>query len=634
MKRPKNLFVLVLFFFAISSFAQEPLDRIKEIKEKLNTLADSISPGLNQTADLSFANISLQNFLRTIAESHSLNIQVDPTLELKVTTNFTSVLVKDVLVFLCESQNLNIRFLSNILYVSKYIPPVVEKKRQTMRELRIEYFKDKDVLSADLQMDTLSSVIRKITKLSGKNVIASSDKLLSRLVNGFIQNASFESALDKIAFANSMSLQRTPDGFYIFNEAADFNLGPSAKTQNRNSSLSNDGRIEMTLKSELLFVEATNVPIADIIKLASDKLKIEFILSGNIAGNTSLNVQGLNFDQLLGYLFRTTTYTFRKNGEVYVIGERIQEGLRKVEVIRMEFRTVEGIEKEIPTELAKGVEIKVFKDLNSLILSGSTPVIEEIKKFLIELDKPVPNILIELTVIDLKKGFTIQTGIQAFLADSVPKTKGQVFPKVDLTLSSASINNALSSLTNNGIINLGKVSPNFYVNLKALEDNSNIDIRSTPRLSTMNGHEASLTIGRSQYYVETTQNITGGVAPITSTGQRFNKVEANLSIIIKPIVSGNEHITLDFEAEFSDFVPATVQNAPPGNSTRKFKSKIRVKNEETLLFGGLEQESRSQSSSGVPILSRIPVLKWLFSSRSKSKQRDQLIILIKPTVVY
>jgi len=573
MKRPKNLFVLVLFFLAISSFAQEPLDRIKEIKEKLNTLADSISPGLNQTADLSFANISLQNFLRTIAESHSLNIQVDPTLELKVTTNFTSVLVKDVLVFLCESQNLNIRFLSNILYVSKYIPPVVEKKRQTMRELRIEYFKDKDVLSADLKMDTLSSVIRKITKLSGKNVIASSDKLLSRLVNGFIQNASFESALDKIAFANSMSLQRTPDGFYIFNEAADFNLGPSAKTQNRNSSLSNDGRIEMTLKSELLFVEATNVPIADIIKLASDKLKIEFILSGNIAGNTSLNVQGLNFDQLLGYLFRTTTYTFRKNGEVYVIGERIQEGLRKVEVIRMEFRTVEGIEKEIPTELAKGVEIKVFKDLNSLILSGSTPVIEEIKKFLIELDKPVPNILIELTVIDLKKGFTIQTGIQAFLADSVPKTKGQVFPKVDLTLSSASINNALSSLTNNGIINLGKVSPNFYVNLKALEDNSNIDIRSTPRLSTMNGHEASLTIGRSQYYVETTQNITGGVAPITSTGQRFNKVEANLSIIIKPIVSGNEHITLDFEAEFSDFVPATVQmlrqEIAPENSNQR-----------------------------------------------------------------
>jgi type IV pilus assembly protein PilQ len=282
----------------------------------------------------------------------------------------------------------------------------------------------------------------------------------------------------------------------------------------------------------------------------------------------------------------------------------------------------------------KEVDLKVLKELNAFLITGNRQRIDEILAFIKLVDKPVPNILIEVIVAEAKKSFTLQTGIKAFLSDSVPKTSGQIFPGLDLTLSSSSVNNVLKTLDEKGIVNLGRVTPNFYTTIQALESNDNIQIRSTPKLSTMNGNKANLTIGESQYYAEQTQNITGGVNPIQSTTTRWNKVEANLAISITPVVSGNEHITLEIVAEFSNFVLSGIENAPPGNRTRKFESRIRVRNEEVIVLGGLEQLSKTDGGSGVPLLSRIPILKWLFSSRTKKKDDSRLIVFIKPTVVY
>jgi len=172
------------------------------------------------------------------------------------------------------------------------------------------------------------------------------------------------------------------------------------------------------------------------------------------------------------------------------------------------------------------------------------------------------------------------------------------------------------------------------MSIKALEQNGNVKIKSTPKLSTLNGHEAVMTIGKSVYYKESTQNVTGGVNPIITTSPRFSKVDANLTIKIKPVVSGDENITLDITAEFSDFIPAEIEDAPPGNATRKFVSQIRILNQETILLGGMEAVSYEKLHSGVPILSRIPILKWLFSSSTTSKSNSKLLVMIQPEIVY
>ncbi|SKC59267.1 type II secretion system protein GspD [Ohtaekwangia koreensis] len=641
-----RLIVACLLFFGVLSagqvYAQDTdpfLQRLEDIKIHLDFLSDSLAPGLNESANFSVAGLSLQIFLRTLAESHDLNIQVDPSINVTLANNFTSVRVKEIIYFLCQEYQLDIRFINSIMSFNKYIAPKIPLPKQTVKKLKIQYDPSLRRVSFDLLNDSLRAVVKEITRISDRNVVVSGGaEVENRLVTGYIRDLTLESALDKLAYTNGLRLIKTKDDVFIL-EANQ----PAISAVNFNSSSNNNAlsaqRIsaqgDILVKDSLITLDVVNFPILEVINQVSTQLGVDYIMFSEITGNTTAKVKRARYSEMLSFLFQGTNYTFKKREGVYLIGQRNQEGFRVSELIKLDFRTIEGVEKEIPSDMIKEVEIKILKELNSFILTGNKQKIDELVSFIKLIDQPIPNILIEVIVAEAQKSFSLQTGIKAFISsDSVPNTSGQIFPGLDLTLSSKSVNSILEKLDTKGIVNLGRVSPNFYTTLQALETNNNIQIRSTPKLSTMNGSKANLTIGESQYYVEQTQNITGGVTPITSTTQRFNKVEANLAITISPVVSGNEHITLDILAEFSNFSAPTVQNAPPGNKTRKFESKIRVKNEEVIILGGLEQLSKTEGGSGVPLLSRIPVLKWFFSSKTKKKEDNRLIVFIKPTLVY
>jgi type IV pilus assembly protein PilQ len=105
-------------------------------------------------------------------------------------------------------------------------------------------------------------------------------------------------------------------------------------------------------------------------------------------------------------------------------------------------------------------------------------------------------------------------------------------------------------------------------------------------------------------------------------------------VTIKPTVSSSEFVTLDLDVQQADFDPNSVPGQPRGTSTRSFQSTVRVKNGDMILLGGLEGKASGRAGSGIPFLSRIPVLKWFFGTRSMSKSKTQLNIFIKPTIIY
>ncbi len=79
---------------------------------------------------------------------------------------------------------------------------------------------------------------------------------------------------------------------------------------------------------------------------------------------------------------------------------------------------------------------------------------------------------------------------------------------MNMSLSATSINRLINSFNGFGSINLGKVTPDFYMSLQALEATGNIELRSTPKLSTLNGHSATLKSGETKYYKEVQTNTT------------------------------------------------------------------------------------------------------------------------------
>ncbi len=637
----------VLLLGVGTAFAQTPArpennaERVRLVQERLNNLAITV-PGLNQKVQMNVSGVSAQEFLRALAQANNLNINIDPNLNFKVFNNFTNETALNVLVFLTKEYGLDINLIGSIMSVTKVAEP---RPVIPVREINAKYNAQNGTLSVELNNDTLAQVAKKITQVSGKNVVVPTN-LLTKKVTAFLSDAPFETALEKLAYANELKLVKTSDNVYLFqalgegeelyinserNTAVKRNLRPVNPGGSGGGNFSMQSR--MVAGKKLLSLDAFNVSIADVVKQAAQETNASYFLYSDLKGTITIRVNDIPYDNLLAAIFQGTDFTYRIENGIYLIGDRKLEGLRSHKLVRLQNRSLDTIQTMIPAEWKKGIEIKEFREQNTILLSGSSPQIAEIEAYIKELDKMVPMILIEVTMIDIRKGKAVKTGISAGVSDSV-KTGGTVFPGLDYTFGSKSINNLLSRLGRNSALNLGRVTPNFYVSLSALETNNNVEVRSVPKLSTLNGHVANLSIGSTRYYSIKTQNVIPSLTTQTVVTEQFNKVDANLDINIRPVVSGDDQVTLNIKVAITDFIGDPPDNAPPPTSTSKFESIIRAKNEDMIVLGGMERTENSESGSGVPILSRIPILKWLFSSRSKSNSKVVTVVFIKPTIIY
>jgi type IV pilus assembly protein PilQ len=528
------------------------------------------------------------------------------------------------------------------------------------KEIMVRYNAYSQLLTLDLKGDTIDQVVKKITQATKKNVLISNG-LNGKLVSVYIEDAPLEAALSKMAYANNLKVVKTADDFFILKspeegedllEDKNTKKRPQPKPTNTNTNASNSNNsnhnnnsgssgqsslytdVMDSLGQKRITVEAVNTPIMEIIKQVSLLAEIDYFVFSEIKGNTTTSVNNVLYEDLLSYLLKGSDYTFKKEAGIFLIGERKLEGLRANKVIQLKYRSVDKMMEVIPADIRKNVEIKEFKELNSILLTGSLPQIMEIEAFINELDRVVPMVMIEVLLLDVRKSRTTKTGITAGLKDSTVKTTGTFLPGFDMTLSSGSINDFISRIGLNNTINLGKVTPSFYVGLSALEDNSNVEVRSMPKLSTLNGHDANLSIGSTRYYYIETQNTLGSLTTNTIKTRQWNPVQANLEINIKPLVSGDDQVTLEIDVSIADFLDSPAEDAPPPASNSKFKSMVRVKNEEMIALGGIERIEKSRKGSGVPILSRIPVLKWIFSSRTNSKNKVVSVVFIKPIIIY
>ena len=623
---------MCLLFGIKGSYGQDYMS----LQAELDSLVTEV-PGLSERVDFTLVDAPLYELLRAVAETHNLNVSLNGLPEIMVTNNFTNVKVKDLILFICREYDLSIRFTNNIFafYKEEVIIP---------DDPMVFYDQGENTITLNLRNADLNQFARELTQKSGYNLVINRNAESQR-INAYIQNLPVESALQNIADVNDLELLKKESRVFQLNGKAveqpvdnNRNIRNDNRYANKRGN-TNNSNYELSTFSiankKYLSLTCDAVEIEEVLVAACGRLQIDYMLLSEIKGNISCKLDSVLFEDFLEIALETSNLSFTTTvSGVYLIGTLQSEGLNEARVFSFKNRSMEGVEEIIPQALLKTVQIKAFKDLNALIVTGSDKSADKLVDFLEQIDKPVPNILIEVIVAEVRKGTSLRTGIKAFIGDSVPATSGQVFGGVDVTLSPASINNVLSNLDSRGIMNLGRVTPKFYATLQAMEDNNNLDIKSTPKLSTLNGHEATLRIGQSVYYLVETQNVTGGVNPIVTVTPRYENVEANLDLKITPFVSKYEDVTLTIEAEFSDFIPPTIQGAPPGNATRMFISKIRVKNEETVVLGGLEEVSKSESGSGVPFLSRIPGLKWLFSSKSKENAESKLMIFVKPTIVY
>lgn len=629
--------VFLLVLVPAITFAQQK-DRLEFIQERLYALATTEAPGLNEKVAASVSGVSVVEFIRGMAVSNNLNISVDQDIKTKVSVNFNNESVQNILMFLVKQYNLDISFTGSIMYVTEYKLPVVPDKP---KEPIVTYDSGTQRLSMDVRNDSLFRVVKKITEMTGINIIATPE-VNNKQVTVFLKDQVIRSAIENLALANDLELIITPDSTYLLGKAnapLANKLGDKKKGGN-SPTLNSDYAFTLNITQDvngqnLITLTAIDAPIIDLIKVISQELKIDYFVFSEPQGKTTVNVREMLYEDFLAYILRGTEFAYKHEGNLYLIGNRLQEGFTTNKFIQLQYRPTDIVIENIPAELKKGVEIKAFPELNSLIVSGSSVRIHELEQFIKAIDKVVPVIMIEVIIVDVNSSRVVSTGISAGIGQEPATTGGTVFPGVDVTIGAGSINKILDLFGGGtGVLSLGKVAPNFYISLKALESQGILKVRSTPRLSTLNGHEATMSIGKTDYYVEETNNIIGSQNPQTVVTRTFKPVQADFSITINPVVSGDDHVTLNITVTQSDFTTRISNNAPPGTTNRSFQSLIRVKSDEMIVLGGLEESRMSNSGSGVPLLSRIPIIKWFFSSREKTKSSTKLNIFIKPTIIY
>jgi type IV pilus assembly protein PilQ len=626
----KKIFILILYFFSYSLYAQN------YSSDQLRSIFDSLaikSKGLNNKVQLNVSSLEVSELINSIGLENNLNIVVEPNLNQLISYNFFDVEVKDVFIYLHSNYDIDIQIIGSIISFKKRVKKEV-KIKEPEKKLNIVFNTENQFLSVDLKNDTLSKVFNEITLKSGKNFIISPE-IRDKTINGLFQNRPFIQTLEMLCLANNIQIKKQNEDYTISSlELESKKNTETNKSVKKEKSFDDNFRIEINSPTSLN-IATVNKEILEIITEAANKLGVHFVLYSNIEGKVTVDLNKIEFEDLLKTLLQGTKYGYLKTNDLYLIGEQKSEGIRKTDLLKIENRTIESVVASIPKDLLTDIDIKEFIELNALILSGTERKINDLTLFIKKIDVVVPMVQIDVMLLYSKKASSNNIGMNAGIKTAPTVTSGQVFPGLDVSMGATTINSILDAINGFGILNLGKVTENFYLSLQALESNSVIKIESTPKISTLNGHEANISIGETTYYQETQVNVQTSVTNQGVLQSRIWKsVDANLTVKIKPFVSADEYVTLEITVNQDDFSGKVDPSSPPNISTQTLESMIRVKNGEVILLGGLEKKKNNDAGSGVPWVSRVPVLKWFFSSRLKENEKSKLHILVRPTVTY
>ncbi len=593
-------------------------DRRSVIRAKLDTLAKIDPKYTREVEKVSVAGLPLAEMLRNIAKVYDVNIAVRGCENIRVTSNLAQAKITDLILFLCGEYSLDVDVVGNIVSVFPAAAPVAPPKAIKVAAGRVA-----ETVSYDLDGDRLADVTRMLASVGRVNFIVPNN-LNSRSLSGHGHDMTIDDAVAAIASANGILARKNSAG--IWELAEDDGTG----SYRRQSAFGEDQIYVDSLGAVTVHIARGNV--RDIITDLCGMQGLNSFFVTPVNHTVSLDVSGVTFEALLGVMFAGTEYGYYYEEGIYFFGTFDDRTLGSVRVIPMQYRSVAKIEEHIPEQLKEGLELKTFNDLNAIIASGDQRRVQRVENFLRSVDRRVPLVTIEVMIVDATKQRVLDVGIDAGFgkSDVIP---GGSLTGIDVTLNAASVNSLINSFNGFGSVNLGKVGAGFYVGLQFLEDNGIIEMRSTPKLSTLNAHEATLTSGETRYYKEVSNNYYGTQNPIPTESYVWKSVDANLEIKITPFVSEDEHITLDITIDQTEFTAREEADAPPGTAKRSFSSLVRVQNEEMVLLGGIDQNVSEQSNRGLPLVSRLPVLRWIFGKNRDQKKEHRLNVFIKPTLV-
>jgi len=267
-------------------------------------------------------------------------------------------------------------------------------------------------------------------------------------------------------------------------------------------------------------------------------------------------------------------------------------------------------------------------DTNSLLVTVTSRYAERVRTMLVELDRDVPQVLIKVLIAEVTHSDSSDIGIEYSILNTRPSGNGQS-GGTDFGLAQA-VSNAAATGTPNGLV-AKVVESNISATLKALATTGKLDVLSRPSILGVDNQLASIMVGQSVPFV-TASNV-------TSVGTIVNSVEyqpIGIILNVTPHINPDGMVILDVAPQVSQISTQTVTiqagvNAPVFDQ-RSAQCRVAIRNNQTIVIGGLMQDQKNETVNKIPLLGDIPYLGALFSTTSKSKSKTELLIFLTPQV--
>lgn len=266
------------------------------------------------------------------------------------------------------------------------------------------------------------------------------------------------------------------------------------------------------------------------------------------------------------------------------------------------------------------IRILAAESSNSLLVLASPQNYRMVEQAIRKLDIVPLQVLIEATIAEVTLNDALRYGVQWFfesgnssfsLSDFVSGAAEQAFP---------------------GFSYLFQSGADVRVVLNALSNVTDVNVISSPQLMVLDNQTAELQVGDEvPIATQSAVSVENPNAPIVNS---IEFRDTGVILRVTPRVNAGGLVIMEIEQEVSTVVGTTTSDIDsPTIQQRKITSSVAIQSGETVTLGGLISESRERSSSGVPVLSEVPVLGALFGRKSDSEVRTELLVLITPRVV-
>lgn len=421
-------------------------------------------------------------------------------------------------------------------------------------------------------------------------------------------------------------------------------------------------RNDLGYTGEKLSLNFQNIDVRAVLQQIADFVGFNLVAGDAVQGNITLRLQNVPWDHALDIILKQKGLDMRRSGNVILIAPREKiaarekselEARSRVEqlaplhsdLIRVNFAQADDlaglIEAEENSLLSPRGNVAVDERTNTLLVRDTAERLVEIRELVTRLDIPVQQVLIEARVVIANRDFSKDLGVRFGLSkrDSTGGALDQVVTSGSLGGTTQILNQEGLDLGDRLNVNLPVTKQDaarlalafttlplgalLELELSALQAEGRGEIISNPRIITSNQQEAIIKQGTQIPY----QQSAGGASGATTIAFK----DAVLSLEVTPQITPNGGIIMDLVVTKDDI--GRIINGIPLIDTRQISTRVLVDNGQTIVLGGIYEQTQNQTIRRVPFLGELPYVGALFRTKSEIRNKKELLIFVTPKII-